>query len=337
MEAVCAVPDQREQVVPGIDAGVLETSFDFNQAISDIDILKKPSTPKSVGTLLNDDFKGFANAFNTTQTPTTPTIFEAVRNAHNDQFSEFSTIAMVTGAPARSEVRPIVPSAPFSEIRVALSPPMELDEERSTSASPTEKPMPYAMHPAEMAAGSPADPGYDSPVQLEKPEQMVTTTRSGRRVKMRVVIDASPEPEDSAVTRRRAVATDKATAAAGGGRPVRNSAVVRAQRGAAQARASPLPIANDGVLPPDHRPARGRGRQQQLMRMTKEQRDAEAAARLEKNRVAARECRIRRKEHLSVLEDQVNEYEARDFEQQQLIASLRAEVAALTAELASRG
>lgn len=329
MEAVRAVPDQREQVVPGMDAGLFETSFDFNHVVSDIDTLKKPPTPQSVGTLLGE-WQGFENAFAGAQAPPTPTIFDAVRNAHDDRVSELASRKMVLGALARSQVRPIVPSAPAAEIRVALSPPMELDEERPFTPSPTQAALPCPVGQVEPATGSPADPGYDSPVQLEKAEHTVTTTRSGRRVKMRVTIDASPEPEESAVGRRLAAATS----AAGG--PVRNSAVARVRRGAAQARASPLPIPNDGVLPPDHRPARGRGRQQQLKRMTKEQREAEAAARLEKNRVAARECRVRRKEHMSVLEDQVSEYEARDREQQQLIACLRAEVAALTAELAVR-
>jgi len=325
MEAVRAVPDQREQVVPGMDAGLFETSFDFNQVVSDIDTLKKPPTPQSVGTLMGE-WQGFENAFAGAQAPPTPTIFDAVRNAHDDRVSELASRKMVLGALARSQVRPIVPSAPAAEIRVALSPPMELDEERPFTPPPTQAALPCPVGQAEPATGSPADPGYDSPVQSEKAEHTVTTTRSGRRVKMRVTIDASPEPEESAVGRR--------LGAAGG--PVRNSAVARVRRGAAQARASPLPIPNDGVLPPDHRPARGRGRQQQLKRMTKEQREAEAAARLEKNRVAARECRVRRKEHMSVLEDQVSEYEARDREQQQLIACLRAEVAALTAELAVR-
>jgi len=45
-------------------------------------------------------------------------------------------------------------------------------------------------------------------------------------------------------------------------------------------------------------PARGRGRQMQLKRMSNEQIEAEAAARLERNRQAARECRQRRKEHV---------------------------------------
>lgn len=89
----------------------------------------------------------------------------------------------------------------------------------------------------------------------------------------------------------------------------------------------------DGILPPDHRPARGRGRQSQLKQMTKEQIEAEAAARLEKNRLAARDCRKRRKFHLSELENKVAIHEARDLEQQQIIEKLRQEVADLRSQL----
>lgn len=329
---ICAVPDQHEQVVPGIDA-IFETSFDFNQpAVSDVGMLKKPPTPQSVGALLGE-WQGFESAF-ATQTPPEETIFDAVRNATADALHR-------TPEPAAS-VRPIVPSTPAA---IALSPPMEFEEEdakRSITPSPTQAALARVWDStaeAAVAAGSPADPGYGSPARSEQPEPKPTTTRSGRRVKVRVKIDASPEPDEAApapARRRPAAAAKAAWGGGGGGGPVRNRAMVRARHEAAQARSSPLPIPNDGVLPLDHRPARGRGRQQQLKRMTQEQREAEAAARLEKNRVAARECRVRRKEHLSELQDQVSEYEARDLEQRQLIAQLNAEVAALRAEVAAR-
>jgi len=62
-----------------------------------------------------------------------------------------------------------------------------------------------------------------------------------------------------------------------------------------------------------YRPARGRARAKQLAAMTPEQIDAEKAARLERNRLCARECRQRKK--------------GRDNENQQIIDELRAEVA----------
>lgn len=94
--------------------------------------------------------------------------------------------------------------------------------------------------------------------------------------------------------------------------------------------ASPLlPIKPGGVLPVNHKPARGRGRQQQLKSMTKQQIQAEAEARLEKNRLAARDCRLRRKYHLETLENQVHEYEQRFAEQERTIADLRAQLKVL--------
>lgn len=101
---------------------------------------------------------------------------------------------------------------------------------------------------------------------------------------------------------------------------------VKRTRATRNARSSPLPLKPDGVLPSDHRPARGRGRQQQLKHMSVEQIEAEAEARLEKNRLAARDCRLRRKEHMAELEETMQMYITRDNEQKNLIAKLQAQV-----------
>lgn len=53
------------------------------------------------------------------------------------------------------------------------------------------------------------------------------------------------------------------------------------------------------------KPARGRGRQKQLEKMTEEEKRAEAAWRLEKNRLAARDCRRAKKERLEHQEEQL--------------------------------
>lgn len=81
-----------------------------------------------------------------------------------------------------------------------------------------------------------------------------------------------------------------------------------------------------GQLPPDHKPARGRGRHIQLKKMTPEQRRAERIARAEKNRQAAREFRVRRKNHMTELESKVKTLEAREQEQQQKISELQWEL-----------
>lgn len=62
----------------------------------------------------------------------------------------------------------------------------------------------------------------------------------------------------------------------------------------------------------NYKPARGRARAKQLASMTKEEIEAEKQARLERNRVCARECRRRKK--------------SRDKEAQQLIAKLTSDL-----------
>ena len=56
---------------------------------------------------------------------------------------------------------------------------------------------------------------------------------------------------------------------------------------------------------PKWKPARGRGRQKQLEQMTEAEKKAEAAWRLEKNRLAARDCRRAKKERLERQEEQL--------------------------------
>lgn len=96
------------------------------------------------------------------------------------------------------------------------------------------------------------------------------------------------------------------------------------------ARAASPVLDTHGLLPDDHRPARGRGRQNQLAKMTAEQIEAEAGARLEKNRQAARDCRLRRKQYTMVLEDKVAQLEKDKRAQDKLIKSLQAQLQAAT-------
>lgn len=90
-----------------------------------------------------------------------------------------------------------------------------------------------------------------------------------------------------------------------------------------------------GLLPANHRPARGRGRTHQLDKMTREQIEAEAEARLEKNRQSARECRLRRKQQVGILQMQVAELTKKDEESQQIIAKLQQRVRELEGVVAS--
>lgn len=93
--------------------------------------------------------------------------------------------------------------------------------------------------------------------------------------------------------------------------------------------ASQLPLAAlvpPGELPLDHRPARGRGRCSQLKKMTPEQREAEAVARAERNRLAARDFRLRQRYYEKELEDKVETLQESDRRQAERIHQLEAEV-----------
>ena len=66
-------------------------------------------------------------------------------------------------------------------------------------------------------------------------------------------------------------------------------------------------VLNTSSLPVDHKPARGRGRSLQLSKMSEEQREEETLLRLEKNRLAAKDSRIKKKRKLNESKDFVEE------------------------------
>jgi len=116
-------------------------------------------------------------------------------------------------------------------------------------------------------------------------------------------------------------------AAAKAGKKVKKE--VSTAAAAAVLTASLAQLDRSGALPEDHKPARGRGRQLQLSKMSPAQRAAEAKARLEKNRQAAKGFRARRKGHINELEARVTEFEVREEQQQAAITSLHGEIKAL--------
>ena len=59
------------------------------------------------------------------------------------------------------------------------------------------------------------------------------------------------------------------------------------------------------TLPKNHKPARGRKRSIQLRQMTKEQIEEEKFIRLEKNRLAAKGCRSKKKKKLEEMEEKI--------------------------------
>ena len=65
-------------------------------------------------------------------------------------------------------------------------------------------------------------------------------------------------------------------------------------------------VLNTSSLPVDHKRARGRGRSLQLSKMSEEQREEEKLLTLEKNRLAAKDSRIKKKRKLNEMQGRIN-------------------------------
>eukprot|EP00729_Bicosta_minor_P001331 gene1331-30764_t len=79
-------------------------------------------------------------------------------------------------------------------------------------------------------------------------------------------------------------------------------------------------------LLPGHKIARGRGRRKQLEQMSEAEKKAEKEARMEKMRISARECRLRKKHNIATLETKLEQYEAKDKRNRNTITRLKDEV-----------
>jgi len=88
-----------------------------------------------------------------------------------------------------------------------------------------------------------------------------------------------------------------------------------------------------GILGPGHKIARGRGRKKQLDMMTDEQKTAEREMRMEKMRLAARECRARKKLSVIGLEQKLAEFHEQDEKNRSQIAGLQDQVRRLQQQL----
>lgn len=86
-----------------------------------------------------------------------------------------------------------------------------------------------------------------------------------------------------------------------------------------------LPSGKAYLLSEEHKPARGRGRPAQLSNMTQEQIEAEADARVEKSRQAARKSRARRKQQVDELHSLVESLKNNDTISRQRIQQLKQE------------
>jgi len=173
--------------------------------------------------------------------------------------------------------------------------------------------------------------------QTSAPQHTQQGTRASTRPHRKSLL--AREAEASAAEERAALGRRSPGVAAAGRagkkprQPKRDTAARSRRGGPTDKPKSARPYAGTGLLPADHKPARGRGRSLQLSAMSEAEKQAEAEVRLERNRQAARDFRLRRKHHVDGLERQVAEYERRDREQVQLIAELQAEMARIRERL----
>lgn len=87
-------------------------------------------------------------------------------------------------------------------------------------------------------------------------------------------------------------------------------------------KSKPSEIVTRKTLPLQHKAARGRGRKRQLKNMSEEQIKEEALDRAARNRLAAKECRARRKDRELKLKKRVTDLEAREKISQKTIKEL---------------
>lgn len=83
----------------------------------------------------------------------------------------------------------------------------------------------------------------------------------------------------------------------------------------------------------EHKPARGRQRKQQLMKMTEEEREIEREILMEKSRQSARDCRKRKKSNIDNLKAQLEHYERQHAEDVLAVTVLRKENAVMQHQL----
>mmetsp|Transcript_28199 Transcript_28199/g.73932 ORF Transcript_28199/g.73932 Transcript_28199/m.73932 type:complete len:125 (-) Transcript_28199:158-532(-) len=89
------------------------------------------------------------------------------------------------------------------------------------------------------------------------------------------------------------------------------------------------------TLRPGHKIARGRGRKKQLETMTELEKLAENAAKMEKMRISARECRLRKKNRTRAIEDEVKRYEDAEVQNVKEINLLEERITALQGLIAT--
>lgn len=88
------------------------------------------------------------------------------------------------------------------------------------------------------------------------------------------------------------------------------------------------------TLRPGHKIARGRGRKKQLQKMSELEKKAETAARMEKMRISARECRLRKKHNIITLQMRIEKFAKQEKVQLKQIRSLERDITILEVQIA---
>lgn len=335
-------------VVPGgdePDSGPTAVDFDFSQlaafeskmypklAVSTTGPEPEPRTPVSakfrLGSQTWDNILTYLNdpvgADRQVEAPPTPGLRIETGAHHNDELSVFEALSPRVLYSTTDTLSTAVPSISNPTSPAVAEPPAVLAVDSSAPRSP------QALSSGDARGAA----------QTSAPQHTQQGTRASTRPHRKSLL--AREAEASAAEERAALGRKSPGVAAAGRagkkpRQPRRDTAARSRRGGAADKLTPAgPYGGSGLLPVNHKPARGRGRSLQLSAMSEAEKQAEAEVRLERNRQAARDFRLRRKHHVDGLERQVAEYERRDREQVQLIAELQAEMARIRERLRLEG
>jgi len=321
-------------VVPGgdePDSTSTAVDFDFNQLSAfeskmypklavNTDAQVEPRTPASakfrLGSQSWDNILNFLNdpagADREAAAPQTPGL--RIETAAQDELSIFEALSPRMVYSTTDDLSAAVPSI-------------------SNPTSPA-----VAEPPAVFAATSGDAQGAAQALANEHAQGTRVSSRPHRKSLVAREAEASAAQERAVLGRRSALGVAATGRAGKKPRQSKRDTAARSRRGGpADKNTQAGPYAGSSLLPADHKPARGRGRSLQLSAMSEAEKQAEAEVRLERNRQAARDFRLRRKQHVDGLERQVAEYERRDREQIQLIAELQAEMARIRERLRLEG
>lgn len=320
---------------------------------------QKPAPPAAINTGSFDDLDslGLLDGLDTAAAPgSANSVATTVATAAGMQLptpagftGELTKFFAGSASPAAAAATPVTSIA---EVPESAAPAMDVDAHNSPLATPV-----LTSAPADSPFGSPSPLGHAAAAAAAHAAAAHAATaaaatggrRSGRTAKKTQPFDNSSSasggaPKSGKGRRAYAALATRGTAGKGGklaasgvsyghGASIGKKAPAAltrtpvAQRAARKAQPTLAALDATGTLSEDHKPARGRGRQLQLAKMTPAQKKAEAKARLEKNRQAARGFRARRKNHVFELEQQIADYEQRDRDQLNTIRELQQQIA----------